>query len=213
MCHVALCNFGSFRLLSYLLTTLYLSSYDQNMATMQSTSNDERFVAFDPSVQRKSLIKNIVFILIFLFFLIPVIFFIRQKIESQGKQRNTRLQASLAPSSAPTYTQITQELIAYIQSQKRSDGFYESYAHYKNLCDTKNPSTCPVGVQNSFPITNAWTSLAYVSGYQVFHKQQYLDAANRDTSALINSCSNDMKQCYLVLLPIIELYKTTHDQK
>lgn len=143
------------------------------------------------------------------------------KFLGMGRQKKELVSAptpKLTPTAIPTppfpYTRVIEETLAYIQSQYRDDGFYNYLAHYDEQCEEKEGKTvCPYEGERMFPQTNAWTSLAYLSGYRSLGDQKYLDLAKRDMDRLILHCESSPRDCLWVLVQVARFYQETKDSR
>lgn len=109
---------------------------------------------------------------------------------------------------------IIKEVLDYIESQHLNDGFYNYLAHYNEQCEVKEGETiCPYGGEWTFPQTNAWTSLAYLAGYQALGEVKYLDLAKRDMDRLILHCESKPEDCLWVLVQAAKLYQESGDSR
>ena len=131
-----------------------------------------------------------------------------EKIESQPLDKIT-------PSPLPTPAMPTiKEILDYIESQHRDDGFYNYLSHYDEQCKQKEGETvCPFEGEKMFPTTNAWTALAYLSGYQALGNPEYLNLAKRDMDKLIAYCQNNPEECLWVLVQAARLYEISADSR
>lgn len=95
--------------------------------------------------------------------------------------------------TAPVFEneEVVSQILSYIQTQKRPDGFYDYIFQLKDS-QTK-------GLEKSYPTTNAWTALAFASGYKVFNEGKYIDLADADIEALYTYCQQNKSQCLWVL--------------
>jgi len=123
-------------------------------------------------------------------------------------------QPTLLPPPTPSYPAVLEKTLNYIQSQYRTDGYYDYYPDYEKFCPPeKNKEECPFGGAQMFETTNAWTALAYLAAYKVEKKPEYLDYAKRDLDRLMEYCQKDPRECLWVLVQFVEAYKVTGEQR
>ncbi len=96
------------------------------------------------------------------------------------------------------------EIYAYIQTQRREDGFYD----YASNCG----DGCPF-VGAVFKNANTWPTYAAVGMYQATGDDGYLADARRDADKMIEWCAEDQKECVRVTYQVNELYKETKDER
>lgn len=109
---------------------------------------------------------------------------------------------------------ITDQILDFIKSQYRQDGFYNYYPNYDTACpSTIDKSDCPLNGAQMFETTNAWTALAYLSTWKIEGKEEYLEQAERDLDKLIEFCQEDLKNCQWVLFQFAEMWRITQDSK
>ncbi len=158
------------------------------------------------------------FVVGFVFVLLIIVFLLGERVSILSQI--TR-QAQLTPPTPPaTFAEsITkkevrkstmQQILSYIGSQYRADGYYDYLAHYDDQCITKaGKKDCPFNGERMFPTTNAWTALAYLSSYRAFATSQDLDLATRDMDKLMLYCGTNQKECLWVLVQAADLYNVT----
>lgn len=114
----------------------------------------------------------------------------------------------------PSFEQIMKENLDYIESQYRTDGFYNYLAHYNQQCEQKEGETvCPFEGKEMFETTNAWTALAFLGGYQALNQEKYLNLLKRDLDKLISFCQGKPEECLWVLAQVAKVYETTSDSR
>ena len=167
--------------------------------------------------KKKPLIILIVLLLIITIALLAVMFKSAQlKQGSKTPEQNTTVSPSVATKTIneKKYKEIIKESIAYIESQRRPDGFYEYVAHYDEQCTLKDgKKDCPFGGTRMFETTNAWTALAHFAAYKALGDKSELEKANRDLAKLIDWCAPDPKKCLWVLAQPAIIYQDTKDPK
>jgi len=159
------------------------------------------------NLSRKQKVMAIIILIISLLLLV----FLGKK--SLLKPPGTAPASEISPTPTPILVKpIIKEILDYIETQRLNDGFYNYLAHYNEQCEMKEGEmVCPYQGEWTFPQTNAWTSLAYLSGYQVLGEQKYLDLAKRDMDRLILHCESKPEDCLWVLVQAGKLYQETGD--
>lgn len=106
---------------------------------------------------------------------------------------------------------IAQEMLDYIQTQYRSDGYYNYLSHFEDSCDITDPVKCTQSLDKSYPTSNAWAALAYLGGYQILGEQKYLSLATRDILKVKDYCTNNPQNCLWVIWQIEKVYEINKD--
>ena len=167
--------------------------------------------------KKKPLIILIVLLLIITIALLAVMFKSAQlKQGSKTPEQNTTVSPAVSSKTAndKKNKEIIKEAIAYIESQRRPDGFYEYVAHYDEQCTLKDgKKDCPFNGTRMFETTNAWTALAHFAAYKALGDKSELEKANRDLAKLIDWCAPDPKKCLWVLAQPAIIYQDTKDPK
>lgn len=109
---------------------------------------------------------------------------------------------------------ITEEIINYIRSQRRSDGYYNYISHFDELCpQSVSEEACPFGKNNMFETTNAWGAIGFFSASKILGDKSLLTESLFDLKKLETYCRKDRSQCNRVLIQPALIYSETKDSE
>jgi len=128
---------------------------------------------------------------------------------------------SIIPTIIPTKTtlsskEIIKETLQFIEGQRLDYGFYNytayvsprTYEEEKKIAEgkAKEEELLLSPRSNFLPMTNSWTTLAYLAAHKVFQDQSYFEQAREDSQNLLAFCREEDLGCQFDLQGLIELY-------
>lgn len=109
---------------------------------------------------------------------------------------------------------LAEDVVSYVASQRRADGYYNYFSHYNELCQKENGvEKCLLNGINFYEITDSWTSLGYFGAFKIFEDPLYLDSMNKDLGILMNYCQNRREDCSWALTQPAIIYQATKEPK
>ena len=164
----------------------------------------EKLVSLSPRI------KTILIAGLFASFIVIGVFLAKKPVKEVSRPIAPKLTPKTTPfptvASVPiekTFTskEIAEIGLAYLDQQKRADGFYYYFIEPQE------------GKKNVFAQANMWTILARLGYYQNFSAdRQDLTKAEQDAQALMTFCQQDFKQCRAALIPFAMLYSETQKE-
>lgn len=155
--------------------------------------------------------KQVLIIIVFTVILLVIISVTWLFLGRKQKEKSVSI-----PSQTQNYTSeyIVSHAIEFLNKQKRQDGYYDYFSHFDRLCtDRQDPSTCPLGGNNSIEEAAMWPLLARIAYYRSFSNDPSdLNHAKNDAQTLLKFCQQNMQRCLGTVIPMSMFYELTQNQ-
>lgn len=176
-----------------------LNNMDSIHANLTENSNNE--VSDIPSKKNKLISKKLLigFALLIIIIISLLLFLWISGIKKEEAPKSTTKSNPII--DREYIKNSAREIVDYINSQRRPDGYYEYMAHYDENCTIKNGAKkCPFDSTRMFETTNAWAALGNFAAYKILGDQKYLDQSFKDLKKLEEWCKKDRSKCSWVLM-------------